>query len=432
MNEQTVLRVDVPETTATAVQTEYRSGIHARRRDTAGGWGLVLIGIDQQPRIVSLTDGAVIGTAGRDAQIEGSGVAPEHARINVRSDGCYVEDLGTREGTFVNGVRARRIGVMHGDVVRLGHQLAVFVERDLVLYEGAPSRLGALVHGPKQRRDWIDPVLDLVKGGSSVCIEGSPGVGKRTLARLAAATREAVGEIAVVDGGAEGKPVISMFDAGAPDQQGAAPVATGVRPMTWLVLEADRLPRPQQLEVAHSVGRANGVLIIATTTQPLDRATGDGRIAPWFASIFSGKRITIPSLDMRREDVPLIARDIAERHGIARDRFTPDLLEALVRAGWPGGAPQLESTIVAAAQAAGEGPLAVASIADSLSRGPRVKPNLPPATDPSLARARLEDALARANGSVASAARALGMSRQAIYREADRLGLDIARRKLPR
>jgi transcriptional regulator of acetoin/glycerol metabolism len=135
---------------------------------------------------------------------------------------------------------------------------------------------------------------------------------------------------------------------------------------------------------------------------------------------------------MRREDVLLITRDIAERHAIGLDRFTPELLEALVRAGWPGGVPQLESTIVTAAQAAGEGPLAVSPIADSLSRGPRFKPNLPPATDPSLARARLEDALARANGSVASAARALGMSRQAIYREADRLGLDIARRKIPR
>ncbi|MCC6555131.1 MAG: FHA domain-containing protein [Polyangiaceae bacterium] len=432
MNEQTVLRVDVAETTGAAVQTEYRSGIHARRRDTAGGWGLVLVGIDQPPRIVSLVDGATIGSASRDAQIEASGVAPEHARVNVRSDGCYVEDLGTREGTWVNGVRARRIGVMHGDVVRLGNQLAVFVERDLNLYEGAPSRLGALVHGPKQRRDWIDPVLELAKGGSSVCIEGSPGVGKRTLARLAAATREGAGEIAIVDGGAEGKPVFSLYDASAPDRLGTMPIPPGVRPMTWLVLDADRLPRPQQLEVAHSVGRSSGVAIIATTGQPLDRATGDGRIAPWFASIFSGKRITIPALEMRREDVPLIVRDIADRHAIAHDRFTPELLEALVRAGWPGGVPQLESTIVTAAQAAGEGPLAVSAIADSLSRGPRQKPNLPPATDPSLARARLEDALARANGSVASAARALGMSRQAIYREADRLGLDIARRRIPR
>jgi DNA-binding NtrC family response regulator len=202
--------------------------------------------------------------------------------------------------------------------------------------------------------------------------------------------------------------------------------------MTWLVLSADRLPRPQQLEIAHAVGRLNGAMIVATTEQPLDRAAGDGRVAPWFASLFSGKRITVAPLELRREDIPLMVREIAERRGIALDRFTPELLEALVRAGWPGGVPQLESTITAAAQASPEGPLPLAAIADSLSRGPRLKPNLPPATDPSLARARLEDALARANGSVASAARALGMSRQAIYREADRLGLDIARRKVGR
>jgi hypothetical protein len=416
MNEQTALRVDVADASAPVIQKEYRSGVHARRQDDDAGWGLVLIDLDAPPRVVSLVDGAVIGSAARDARVEGNGVAPEHAKINVRSDGCYIEDMDTHDGTWVNGVRARRIGVMHGDVVRLGQQLAIFVERHLALYEGAPSRLGSLVCGPKQRKDWVDPVLKLVQSGSSVCIEGAPGVGKRTLARLAAAVREGAGDILVLDGGSEAKPVIPP----------------GVRPTTWLVLDADRLPRPQQLEVAHSVGRSSGVTIIATTGQPLDRAAGDGRVAPWFASLFSGKRVTIPSLEMRREDVPLIVRDVAERHSIPLDHFTPQLLEALVRAGWPGGVPQLEAAIVAAAQASPDGPLSVAPIAGSLSRGPRIKPNLPPATDPSLARARLEDALARANGSVASAARALGMSRQAIYREADRLGLDIARRKLPR
>jgi transcriptional regulator of acetoin/glycerol metabolism len=155
-------------------------------------------------------------------------------------------------------------------------------------------------------------------------------------------------------------------------------------------------------------------------------------VAPWFASLFSGKRITIPTLEARREDVPLIVRDIADRRQIALDRITPDFLEAIVRAGWPGGVPQIESTLVAAAEATPEGPLSIASVAGSLSRASQLKPSLPPSTDPALARARLEDALARANGSVASAARSLGMSRQAIYREADRLGLDIARRKVSR
>lgn len=421
MNEHQASRISdsdaAPVAPVTEGQKEFRSGVFARaRRDAGGGWGLVMVDLVDSPRAVPLVDGAVVGSASRDARVDGPGVAPEHLRVDVRSDGCYLEDLGAPEGTFVGGVRAQRINVMHGDVVRLGRQLAVFVERDLASYAGPAARSGALVHGPKQRRDWIDPVLELAEAGSCVCIEGGPGVGKRTLARLAASLREAAGEVVVVDGSAEGKAVIP-------------PKA---RPATWLVLHADGVPRPLQLEIAHAVGRGGGASILATTRQPLDRATSDGHIAPWFATLFAGKRITVPSLDARREDILPIVRELAERHGIPADRFTPELLEALVRSGWPAGVPQLEAALVAARDAAPEGPLSLASIAATLSRPMRVSPSLPPSTDPALARARLEDALARADGSVASAARALGMSRQAIYREADRLGLDIARRKTAR
>ncbi len=329
-------------------------------------------------------------------------------------------------------MRARRINVMHGDVVRLGRQLAVFVERDLVAYTGPVERSGGLVHGPKQRRDWIGPVLELARGGSCVCIEGGPGVGKRSLARLAASLREATGEVIVIDG-ADTELGKAAPDGGAPGGAGLTPRASvvppGARPATWLVLNADRVPRPVQLEIAHAVGRGGGASIIATVNQPLDRATGDGHIAPWFATLFSGKRVTVPSLDARREDILPIVRDICERLSLPIERLGPEVLEALVRSGWPGGVPQLEATLTAACDGAPDGPLSVASVASGLSRPMRVKPSLPPSTDPGLARARLEDALARANGSVASAARALGMSRQAIYREADRLGLDIARRK---
>ncbi len=421
MNEQ-ALRVhnadaNVEASQFTQTQKEVRSGIFAKGRRDGSGWGLVLVGFDGELRPVMLTDGAVVGTASKDAAIDGKGIAGEHVRVSVRADGCYVEDLGAPEGTYVNGVRARRIGLGHGDVVRLGETLGIFVERDLTTYAGAILRTGALVHGPRQRKDWIDPAFDLVKNGSSVCIEGAPGTGKRTLARLAAALREATGDIVTVDGSAEGKPV----------------VPTGVRPMTWVVLDADRLARPQQLEIAHAVGRTNGVVVIATVSQPLDRAVADGKIAPWFGSMFSGKRIAITPLEHRREDIPSIVRDIADRRGIALERITPNLLDALVRAGWPGGVPQLESTLVAAAELTETTvPIDLATVTSTLARANRTKPSLPHSADPALARARLEDALARANGSVASAARSLGMSRQAIYREAERLGLDIARRKFSR
>src|SRR5262245_47346490 len=78
----------------TAQAKEYRSGVFAKsRRDASGGWGLVLVDLVEPPRSITLSDGAVIGSASRDARIEGTGIAPEHVRVNVRSDGCYVEDL---------------------------------------------------------------------------------------------------------------------------------------------------------------------------------------------------------------------------------------------------------------------------------------------------------------------------------------------------
>ena len=51
------------------------------------------------------------------------------------------------------------------------------------------------------------------------------------------------------------------------------------------------------------------------------------------------------------------------------------------------------------------------------------------ADDPALARERLVDALSKSSGSIASAARTLGMSRQAVYREAQRLGLEVGKRR---
>lgn len=420
MSEQQALRTNGAEAAAASYATptdkEYRSGVFAKARRDGSGWGLVLADLDGALETVSLCDGAVVGSTSRDAKVEGAGVAPEHARVTVRSDGCYLEDLGSPDGTFVDGVRARRIGVMHGDVVRLGRRLAIFVERDLAAYGGTVLVKGDLVVGPKQHKDWVEPVLELARAGSSVCIEGPAGVGKRSLAKLAATLREAAGEVVVVDGAADPKPTLPP----------------GVRPQTWVVLGADRLPRPQQLEIAHAVGRGSGVSVIITVGQPLDRAAGDGAIAPWFASLFSGKRIAVPALERRREDVPAIVGALARKRGVPFERVAPEFLESLVRSGWPNGVPQLDATLGAALEATPEGPLPVASIAASLTRAVRVRPSLPPHTDPGLARARLEDALARANGSVASAARSLGMSRQAIYREADRLGLEIARRKAPR
>jgi pSer/pThr/pTyr-binding forkhead associated (FHA) protein len=44
----------------------------------------------------------------------------QHARIEPRSDGTWVEDLGSTNGTFVNGERVTAERLKKGDVVRVG------------------------------------------------------------------------------------------------------------------------------------------------------------------------------------------------------------------------------------------------------------------------------------------------------------------------
>jgi hypothetical protein len=56
-----------------------------------------------------------------DLPIADSFASSRHARFEPRRDGVYVQDVGSTNGTFVNGIRLthdRRL--THGDVVRIG------------------------------------------------------------------------------------------------------------------------------------------------------------------------------------------------------------------------------------------------------------------------------------------------------------------------
>ncbi len=44
----------------------------------------------------------------------------QHARIEPRADGAWVEDLGSTNGTFVNGERVTAQRLKTGDIVRVG------------------------------------------------------------------------------------------------------------------------------------------------------------------------------------------------------------------------------------------------------------------------------------------------------------------------
>jgi hypothetical protein len=79
--------------------------------------------IDENTEFVLDSTGISIGRGGpNEVRLDGDDFASaQHARVEPRRDGVWIEDVGSTNGTFVNGVRlskARKLSV--GDLVRVG------------------------------------------------------------------------------------------------------------------------------------------------------------------------------------------------------------------------------------------------------------------------------------------------------------------------
>lgn len=79
--------------------------------------------IDENTEFVLDSAGISIGRGGpNEVRLDGDDFASaQHARVEPRRDGVWIEDVGSTNGTYVNGVRlskARRLAA--GDLVRVG------------------------------------------------------------------------------------------------------------------------------------------------------------------------------------------------------------------------------------------------------------------------------------------------------------------------
>lgn len=122
--------------------------------------------------------------------------------------------------------------------------------------------------------------------------------------------------------------------------------------------------------------------------------------------------IRMPALAERRDDIPLLV----EHFLAGRAALSEAARRALLQHDWPGNVRELKNAIERAVLLCGDAPIAVEHLALPAPR------SLPAALDEP-DRASIEEVLARHGGVVAQAASELGLSRQALYRRMDKLGM---------
>jgi len=177
--------------------------------------------------------------------------------------------------------------------------------------------------------------------------------------------------------------------------------------------------------VGSSRTRKANVRLIAATHADLRELVGQGRFSQDLLFRINTIEIHVPTLRARKADVaPLASAALAavgQRYGRAAREFEPEAMRALQSYAWPGNVRELRSVIERAALLARS---EVVSAADL-----RLAPVN--ASPPALEDMNLEDAerilirtaLKRHSGSVVDAAAALGLSRSALYRRMEKLGI---------
>lgn len=159
--------------------------------------------------------------------------------------------------------------------------------------------------------------------------------------------------------------------------------------------------------------RRTQVRVIAATNSNLRAAIRDGRFREDLFYRLNVIELEIPALADRREDIAALARHFLEP-GFT---LSPDALDALSRHPWPGNVRELQNTIRRACLLSLDKAITAASLALPAIDTPAS------AEDPVPDRTTIEQALERSQGVIAQAARELGLSRQALYRRMEKLGL---------
>lgn len=393
-------------------------------RDTTGG----IEGLDLLSRLQALDGTLPVMVMTAWGSIEG---AVEAMRRGARD---YIEKPW-HNARLLNTLRTH---IELGRAIRAGQRLET--ENRSLRKDGVPELIAD--------SSAMQPVLRLMErvgpSDANALITGEHGTGKEVVARWLHGASPRAGRPLVtvnVGGLAEGVfeselfgHVKGAFTDAKTDRVGRFEAADGG---TMLLDEVGNLSLTQQAKllrvlqvgeferVGSSKTRQANVRVLSATNADLSAEVAAGRFREDLLFRLNTIEIHLPPLRERREDVPLLAAHFLRRYG-ARYRkplsaFHPDAMRALLAYAWPGNIRELDHTVeravlLASGDTVRPGDLSLRAAGEGAAK-------LEDMSLEDVERILIQKALAKHQGNVSVAAKALGLSRSALYRRLERHGL---------
>jgi len=383
-----------------------------------------------------------------DLRIPDARLSSQHACISREGGAFFVDDLGSRNGTRVNGSRiSSRALLADGDIIEVGHTILRY-RAAVTAPLDALADADSAIDNPRGLLASVDPCLTrgasmlarLARSSCSVLLLGETGTGKELVARGIHRLSERKGAFVAVNFGALPAALVEAqffghvrgaFSGAMTDAPGLLRSADGG---TLLLDEIGDLALSSQAALLralqdHEVVPVGGtrpikidLRVVAATHRPLRSLVARGEFREDLFARVAGFTFSIPPLRARRDDIGIM---IAAHAREQPTRLTPAAGRALIGYKWPLNVRELHQILQVASVLAGSDaidvvhlPAPIGLLAPDATSSLQADPSAEPIQD------RLVESLTRHRGNVSEVARDLGKARMQVQRWMKRFGID--------
>jgi two-component system, NtrC family, response regulator GlrR len=304
----------------------------------------------------AMVDRLVVGSAeSADVVVVGEGVSRLHAGLELKDDGVWVRDLGSRGGTYIDGIKVIEARVPDGATLFVGSvRMSLHYDQVTTDVEVWPTEsYGPLVGRSTVMRALFARLHRVAAGDATVLILGETGTGKELVARaLHSTSPRHAHPFIVVDCGALSESLLEAelfghsrgaFTGATTARVGAIEAAEGGTVFLDEVGEMPLSMQPRLLRAieGHTVRRVGenehrrvNVRFLAATHRDLPAMVNAGSFREDLFFRLAVLPVYVPPLRERHDDIPLLAERLMPPN--AQGKLSPELVRELSARSWPG------------------------------------------------------------------------------------------------